>query len=128
MSFLPSSRTRRNLFKVASLGLAGLLAGLLAGCNDASGATVSYARTSTCESSQEHRSHADSRAPPSPLFAQPPVPHRLHVGLQQSQSFLATASNSPRNIRGTENSKSVKPGGSPQNQGCRFFISRARLL
>ena len=45
MSFLPRSRTRRNLFKVASLGLAGLLAGLLAGCNDASGATVSYIRT-----------------------------------------------------------------------------------
>jgi hypothetical protein len=35
MSFLPASRTKRNLFKVASLGLAGLLAGLLAGCNSA---------------------------------------------------------------------------------------------
>ena len=44
MSFLPSSRTRRNLFKVASLGLAGLLAGLLAGCNDTSDTTVSYAK------------------------------------------------------------------------------------
>jgi len=42
MSFLPNSRTRRNLFKVASLGLAGLLAGLLAGCNDASASPVSY--------------------------------------------------------------------------------------
>jgi hypothetical protein len=38
MSFLPTSRTRRNLFKVASLGLAGLLAGLLAGCNSADAA------------------------------------------------------------------------------------------
>ena len=28
------SRTTRSLFKVASLGLAGLLAGLLSGCND----------------------------------------------------------------------------------------------
>src|ERR1700675_1863621 len=35
MSFLPASRTKRNLIKVASLGLAGLLAGLLAGCNSA---------------------------------------------------------------------------------------------
>jgi hypothetical protein len=35
MSFLPASRTKRNLFKIASLGLAGLLAGLLAGCNSA---------------------------------------------------------------------------------------------
>jgi hypothetical protein len=34
MSFLPASRTKRNLIKVASLGLAGLLAGLLAGCNE----------------------------------------------------------------------------------------------
>jgi hypothetical protein len=35
MSFLPTSRTKRNLFKIASLGLAGLLAGLLSGCNSA---------------------------------------------------------------------------------------------
>jgi hypothetical protein len=34
MAFLPVSRTKRNLFKIASLGLAGLLAGLLAGCTD----------------------------------------------------------------------------------------------
>ena len=34
MSFLPASRTKRNLVKIASLGLAGLLAGLLSGCND----------------------------------------------------------------------------------------------
>jgi hypothetical protein len=46
MPFLPTSRTRRNLFKVASLGLAGLLAGLLAGCNDAD-ASVSYAKPQT---------------------------------------------------------------------------------
>jgi hypothetical protein len=35
MSFLPASRTKRNLVKIASLGLAGLLAGLLSGCNSA---------------------------------------------------------------------------------------------
>jgi hypothetical protein len=35
MSFLPSSRTKRRLLKVASLSLAGLIAGLLSGCNSA---------------------------------------------------------------------------------------------
>jgi hypothetical protein len=39
MSFLPSSRTKRRLLKVASLGLAGLIAGLLAGCNSADAST-----------------------------------------------------------------------------------------
>jgi hypothetical protein len=34
MSFLPA-RTKRRLLKVASLGLAGLIAGLLSGCNSA---------------------------------------------------------------------------------------------
>ena len=48
MSFLPKSRTRRNLFKVASLGLAGLLAGLLAGCNSADASTrISRPQTAT---------------------------------------------------------------------------------
>jgi hypothetical protein len=35
MPFLPASRTKRNLLKIASLGLAGLFAGLLSGCNSA---------------------------------------------------------------------------------------------
>jgi hypothetical protein len=46
MSFLPASRTKRNLFKIASLGLAGLLAGLLAGCNSAD-ASVRTSKTHT---------------------------------------------------------------------------------
>ena len=50
MSFLPTSRTRRNLFKVASLGLAGLLAGLLAGCNSAD-ASIRTSRTQTATDS-----------------------------------------------------------------------------
>jgi hypothetical protein len=41
MPFLPASRTRRRLFKLASLGLAGLLAGLLSGCNESPDTTVS---------------------------------------------------------------------------------------
>jgi hypothetical protein len=50
MSFLPASRTKRNLFKVASLGLAGLLAGLLAGCNSAD-ASVRTSKTHTATDS-----------------------------------------------------------------------------
>ncbi|HEX3375195.1 MAG TPA: hypothetical protein VHS13_13360 [Edaphobacter sp.] len=50
MSFLPTSRTRRNLIKVASLGLAGLLAGLLAGCNSAD-ASIRTSRPQTATDS-----------------------------------------------------------------------------
>ena len=39
MSFLPASRTKRLLIKVASLGLAGFLAGLFSGCTNASADT-----------------------------------------------------------------------------------------
>ena len=44
MPFLPASRTKRNLLKVASLGLAGLLAGLFGGCNESpdTAATTHY--------------------------------------------------------------------------------------
>ena len=47
MSFLPTSRTKRNLIKVASLGLAGLLAGLLAGCNSADASTRTSGNSKT---------------------------------------------------------------------------------
>jgi hypothetical protein len=50
MSFLPASRTKRNLFKIASLGLAGLLAGLLSGCNSAD-ASVRTSRPQTATDS-----------------------------------------------------------------------------
>src|SRR5437016_14434542 len=50
MSFLPASRTKRNLFKIASLGLAGLLAGLLSGCNSAD-ASISTSRPQTATDS-----------------------------------------------------------------------------
>jgi hypothetical protein len=45
MSFLPASSTKRRLFKIASLGIAGLLAGLLAGCNDSLNTSASTAKT-----------------------------------------------------------------------------------
>ena len=49
MSFLPASRTKRNLFMIASLGLAGLLAGLLSGCNSAD-ASVRPSKAHTADS------------------------------------------------------------------------------
>ena len=50
MSFLPASRTKRNLFKIASLGLAGILAGLLSGCNSAD-ASIRTSRPQTATDS-----------------------------------------------------------------------------
>lgn len=47
MPFLPASRTKRNLIKVASLGLAGLLAGLLSGCTDSLNTSPAAASTTS---------------------------------------------------------------------------------
>jgi hypothetical protein len=70
MSFLPASRTKRRLLKIASLGLAGLLAGLLAGCNEdaAPGDTLSTdvsAGASSLPSSIEATQIPALRHPPS---------------------------------------------------------------
>jgi hypothetical protein len=63
MSFLPASRTKRNLFKIASLGLAGLLAGLLSGCNSADASI----RTSRPQSATDSLSPDGSVAQPTEL-------------------------------------------------------------
>jgi hypothetical protein len=68
MSFLPSSRTKRRLLKVASLGLAGLIAGLFSGCTDspdssATNVTTPYTRVATDSLSPE----ASTEAQPAPL-------------------------------------------------------------
>src|SRR5260370_19862387 len=68
MSFLPASRTKRNLIKIASLGLAGLLAGLLAGCNSAD-ASIRTSGNSTSGNSKPH-SATDSLSP-DPYATQP---------------------------------------------------------
>jgi hypothetical protein len=74
MAFLPASRTKRNLFKVASLGLAGLLAGLLAGCND--GPDTSAASTTT---PYTHLS-GDSLTPDSSIGTRPaPLPTSIEA-------------------------------------------------
>ena len=71
MSFLPASRTKRNLFKVASLGLAGLLAGLLAGCNSAD-ASIRTSRPQTA---------TDSLSPD----ASEPQPYELPKSIEATQ-------------------------------------------
>jgi hypothetical protein len=48
MHFLPASRTKRRLIKIASLGLAGLLAGLLSGC-DSADASVHSSKLQTAD-------------------------------------------------------------------------------
>jgi hypothetical protein len=65
MSFLPALRTRRRLFKLASLGLAGLLAGLLSGCNESPDTTVSTPYTHIA--SESLSSYASPEAQPSQL-------------------------------------------------------------
>jgi len=71
MSFLPASRTKRNLFKIASLGLAGLLAGLLSGCNSAD-ASVRASKTHTA---------TDSLSPD----ASEPQPYELPKSIEATQ-------------------------------------------
>ena len=83
MSFLPTSRTRRNLFKVASLGLAGLLAGLLAGCNSADASIRSSRAQTATDSVNPDGSLAQPELPKSieatqiPALRHPPTARRV---------------------------------------------------
>jgi hypothetical protein len=99
MSFLPASRTKRNLFKIASLGLAGLLAGLFAGCTDSpeSSATASYTHVASDSFNPDAEAQATS-LPKSldetqiPALRHPPSARRLQAGAVHtvSQSVPAT--------------------------------------
>jgi hypothetical protein len=89
MSFLPASRTKRNLFKIASLGLAGLLAGLLAGCTDfaETSATSSYTRIASDSINSDASTEAQSAELPRsldetqiPALRHPPSARRLQAG------------------------------------------------
>jgi hypothetical protein len=93
MSFLPTSRTRRNLFKVASLGLAGLLAGLLAGCNSADASIrTSRAQTATDslspDGSMAHRTELPKsiEATQIPALRHPPTARRVGSAHTVSQT------------------------------------------
>ncbi len=86
MSSKHTFRTTRRLLKLASLGLAGLIAGLLAGCSEAPPHTVvntSYANADTA------LKFDDSQLPPNldsvriPPLKRAPSPRRLEEGNTQ---------------------------------------------
>ncbi len=102
MSFLPASRTKRNLFKIASLGLAGLLAGLFAGCTSfpESSATISYTASYTHvagNSFNPDASEAQPNLPKSldetqiPALRHPPSARGLQAGSVHTVSQSAPA-------------------------------------
>jgi hypothetical protein len=99
MSFLPASRTKRNLFKIASLGLAGLLAGLLAGCTDTQDttSTASYTQPSSATQSPETSAQTPSRLPKSieatqiPALRHPPSSRSLQYGSVRTVSMTAAS-------------------------------------
>jgi hypothetical protein len=87
MPFLPASRTKRNLFKIASLGLAGLLAGLLAGCTNSfdTTTTVSYAHADDSFNPDTAMDSQPTDLPKSldetqiPALRHPPTAHRVDL-------------------------------------------------
>jgi hypothetical protein len=101
MAFLPASRTKRNLVKIASLGLAGLLAGLLAGCNDSPDPTVSsYSQTSSDSLNPDSLNPDSAKAeslPSSrdateiPALKHPPSARRLQAGSVHTVSQVTTS-------------------------------------
>ncbi|MDQ2834407.1 MAG: hypothetical protein M3Y50_11790 [Acidobacteriota bacterium] len=84
MSSLPASRTARRLLKIASLGLAGLLAGLLTGCTQHN----TVAANSSLRSSGFSSASTDNLSPLSesldahriPSLRHPPSTRRLEYG------------------------------------------------
>jgi hypothetical protein len=95
MSFLPASRTRRNLFKIASLGLAGLLAGLLAGCTDFSSTSPTTSSINVASDSYNPDASAEAQLtqlPKSldetqiPALRHPPTSRSLQAGSVQTVS------------------------------------------
>ena len=96
MPFLPS-RTKRRLLKVASLGLAGLIAGLLSGCNSAD-ASVRTSKpqisNDSISSSGVHPSQLPSsiEATQIPALRHPPSARHLQYGSVHTVSQVTTAS------------------------------------
>ena len=90
MSFLPS-RTKRRLLKVASLGLAGLIAGLLSGCNSAD-ASVRTSKPQIATGSVSSSGVQPSQLPSSidatqiPALRHPPSARHLQYGSVHSVS------------------------------------------
>ncbi len=89
MSFLPSSRTKRRLLKVASLGLAGLIAGLLSGCNSADAATRPKSQLATDSLTPDAQTNQLPRsldATQVPALRHPPSTRHLQYGTVRTVS------------------------------------------
>jgi hypothetical protein len=101
MPFLPASRTKRNLFKIASLGLAGLLAGLLSGCTDSPDTTAvnaPYTRLTSDSLNPDSSATAQpARLPESldateiPALKHPPSSRSLQYGSVHTASMTTTS-------------------------------------
>jgi hypothetical protein len=97
MPSLPASRTTRRLFKLASLGLPGLIAGLISGCSAAPTHSASnYTKPMpaySVDSSTDNgffSAHKTFDARQIPALRHPPSPRRLEYGEVQMghlQSF-----------------------------------------
>ena len=99
MPSLPVSRTARRLLKVASLGLAGLLAGLLSGCNASKTVSINThpennpAFTSSTDDFSQLPQSLDARQ--IPALRHPPSARRLDYGsvLDSHPQFVAVGHN-----------------------------------
>jgi hypothetical protein len=99
MSFLPASRTKRNLFKIASLGLAGLLAGLLSGCTDSQESTTTpYTHLSSDSLSSDASAPTKSSQLPKsieatqiPALRHPPTSRSLQYGSVRTVSMTSAS-------------------------------------
>ena len=87
MHFLPASRTKRNLLKIASLGLAGLIAGLLSGCNGTANASVATKRSTGDPNPQLPSSIEATQIP---ALRHPPSSRSLQLGVVRTGSQAAT--------------------------------------
>ena len=101
MSFLPASRTKRNLFKIASLGLAGLLAGLLSGCTNSPKPTVNTIPSDASINAEAQPSQLSPELPKSieatqiPALRHPPTSRSLQYGSVHTVSMAMLPN--PRN-------------------------------
>lgn len=96
MHFLPKSRTKRRLIKVASLGLAGLLAGLLSACN-ATPAPAASSQSEISTGAQSSPLPSSIEATQIPALRHPPSSRRLQLGTVHTvsqASFLPNRSHS----------------------------------
>ncbi|HEY6412867.1 MAG TPA: hypothetical protein VIX42_04230 [Edaphobacter sp.] len=81
MSSPKAARTTRRLLKLASLGLAGLIAGLLSGCSSSPTPTsvATYTQPHALDFNSLSRTHQPGSlyTHPLPDLRHPPVPHRI---------------------------------------------------